>query len=253
MGEKGRKPPAGVSVLTLLLPFNSQKVFTMNAITFTDPLATALAEQALAAIEKVVAGNEELTGETSDGTTSVREIDKVLRDDEVEKPESISKAWQKYVAAEEKAKALKEEARNLYRTEVLGEEEKQETVSNVDKDALKEIRKTAMETLSFLCTYGKANGKKEIVEWAESISVPSVGRAGSSGITGNKKPRVFVKVDGTVYDSFTLAAQGLSTKEQKFTAGELSAAWAEAGGAEGEFDYSGRTFDVTFKPKKAAA
>lgn len=222
-----------------------------------DAVTQLIVGQIEAGLTKIHEANTILLADDSDGTTSVREIDKVLKADaekEVsEFPERVSKAWAEAQAAYITSREKLDAARNIYRTEVLGEEPV--SVSEIDKndlEELKELRKAVMESLSFLKTYATANNKADFVEWAESVEVPQIGRKGTSTVTGAKKPRVYVKFNDTTYDSFTQAAAALSSKEAKVTAGDLAEAWADAGSGD-SFTFADVTVNVVPKPKRSEA
>lgn len=185
--------------------------------------------------------------------TPLREIDKALKEvlgDDSDAPENIKVAAKASAEAYEAYRAAVDNARNLYRTEVLQEEAKVSSVSDEDKENAKEVRKLVMDAISFLKTYATGNNKTDIVAWADSLAIPQVGRQGTSTV-GAKKPRVYVKVNETVYDSFSQAALALSSKDNKITAGNLAEAWHAAGGNEGDFTFGDLTITVTNKPKKS--
>lgn len=219
-----------------------------------NPVTKMLADTIEQGIADINSANETLL--TEETGTKVSEIDKAFKADDAEKniPAPAFAAWKVAQEAYEAYRKSVDEARNIYRVEVLKEEPKS-SVSEDEKE-LKETtaakRKVVMDSITLLVGLAKGNGMNDVAAWAESLSVPQVGRKGTSTV-GQKKPRVFVKVDdGTVYDSFTLAAAAISTKDKKFTASDLSEAWNENGGAEGEFKYADHVFAVTFKPKKSA-
>lgn len=229
-----------------------------------DAVSELLNNQILAGIEKINKGNETLLAEESG--TSVRDIDKALKA-EAEKiskdetytsefPADVLKNFAEAQAAYEAYRKSVEAARNSYRVNVLGEEEKSGTLSDDEKDSLKDTRKVVMDAITLLKSYAAGNGRTDLVAYADSIQVPQVGRQGVSSV-GQKKPRVFVKVNpGTenekVYDSFSQAAAALSTKDVKVSVAELTEAWNEQTKAtEGTFTHNGLTIGVTFKPKKS--
>ena len=223
-----------------------------------DPVSQMLTDQIVAGINEINAANDILLGD--EAGTSVREIDKAFKADDAEEniPAEIRKAWKSYQSAAEKAKKLLTDARNLYRTEVLGEDEKNDSsISDEDKDVLRDKRKTLMDAVTFLSGYAKANNKADVAEWASSLEVPQVGRKATSSVGGPavKRPRVFVKVNGEVFDTFTQAALELSKRDgaEKVTAADLAEAWNSAlGEAEGTFQYDADTeINVTFKNKKS--
>lgn len=223
---------------------------TLNHDDITRMLATQIEE----GIANIAKANEVLLAEDEAGT-GVRDIDKALKENTHEN-ENVSKAWEKAEKARAAYKNALEVARNLYRTEVLGEDEVSET-PEIDKDAVKQVRKMVMEAVGLLKTYATANGKSDVVKWAEGLAIPQVGRQGTSNV-GQRKPRAYVSVDGTTHDSFGEAAKALSvlltTDDNKVTvtSGDLVQAWTDNGDKE-EFTYEGHSIKVVEKEKKAAA
>lgn len=221
-----------------------------------DPVSQVLFDQITAGISEINSANEVLLGD--ENGTSVRDIDKAFKDENAEEeiPKEILSTWKKYVTASEKAKELLTAARNAYRTEVLGEDEKDDSaISDEEKEVLREKRKVIMDAVTFLNNYAKSNNKSDVAEWASSLEIPQVGRKATSSVGGVavKRPRVFVKVNGTVHDTFTQAALEMSkTREVKLTAADLAEAWNKAlGEAEGTFNLDADTeINVTFKNKK---
>lgn len=217
-----------------------------------DDVTRMLATQIEAGIAEINSANEVLLADESG--TGVRDIDKAFKEGNVEDKEAV-KAWEKAEKAREEYKKNLDAARNLYRTKVLGEEEIHD--SEVDKDEVKTRRKLVMESVNLLKTYAQANGRKEIVAWAETLAIPQVGRQGSSNV-GQKKPRAHVRVNGNLYDSFGEAAKAvsaeLSTDDNKVTvsSGDLVSAWDSAGEA-ASFEFQGLTVEVTLKNKDKAA
>ena len=183
-------------------------------------------------VQEINVGNETLLADETG--TPVREIDKILKDKDADVPKKVRDEFVKSQKAYAAYRESVDRARNMYRTEVLGEEAKNaSTLSDEEKDSLRDTRKLVMETLSFLKTLAAGNKRQDLIKWAEGIAVPQVGRQGTS-VVGAKKPRVWVKKgEGdtqVVWGSFSEAAAGLSTKEKKVTAGELAASWQEQGG-----------------------
>lgn len=220
---------------------------TATAIKSKDAVVSTLVSQVNAGIEEIKKGNEVLLADESG--TPVREIDKVLKDKDAEIPEHVRALWNEAQEAYKKYRESVEAARNGFRTEVLGEDAKDaSTLSDEEKESLKETRALVMGSLEFLKTYANGNNLGDVLEWVKNVSVPQVGRQGSSTV-GTKKPRVFVKNGETVYGSFTEAAAGLSTKDRKVTAAELAEAWNSAGAVEGDFTFGDHTLNVTHKPK----
>lgn len=222
----------------------------MADVKVSHPVAKMLVGQIEEGIAKIEEANKTLL--TEETGTPVREIDKVFKDDEkkAELPKELVTLWDKADAAYKIYRENVEAARNQYRVTILGEEAKES--SDADETTLKsetkDIRKVVMDALSFLTSFAAGNNLPEVSDWASKVTVPQVGRQGTSTV-GAKKPRVYVKVDDVVYESFSQAAAKLSTKEHKYTAGDLATAWNEAGGAEGEFEFEGKTFGITYKPK----
>lgn len=219
-----------------------------------NPVVKTLWETIDKGIEQITAANEILLGDDADGKTSVREIDKIVKDaadpeSSTEVPESITKAFARYQKAQAAAKAAQSEYRNLYRTEVLGEEEVTSSEDEVDKDALKDTYAAVKKSIEFLVSFAKGNGLKDTVQEAESLAVPQVGRRGTSSATGVKRPRVYVDVDGDIYNSFTEAALALTSKDNKVTAADLNEAWDQEDGS--SFTFGEHTVKVTAKPKKS--
>ena len=224
---------------------------TLNHDDITRMLVTQIDE----GIAKINEANAVLLAEEESGT-SLRDIDKALKENKHENAD-VSKAWEKAEKAREAYKKLVTEARNLYRTQVLGEDEVSTSSDDVDKDAVKEVRKMVMEAVGFLKTYATANGKTDIVKYVDSLAIPQVGRQGVSNV-GQKKPRAYVSVDGTVHESFGEAAKALSVlltegdNKVTISSGDLVQAWS-ANGEKDEFEFQGHAIKVTAKEKKAAA
>lgn len=218
-----------------------------------DGVTQMLAEQINAGIAQINEGNEILLS-AEDSETGNRDIDKLFKDEKVENEKAV-KAYKKAQDLREKFRAAVNEYRNVYRTEVLGEEEKADT-PDVDKDALKEVRTTVLSAIKLAIDYARSNNKQDVVKWAESISVPQVGRQGSSTAGGVKKPRAYVKFNDSVYESFGEAAKALtstlSTEDNKVevTSPILVQAWVDAGESE-TFDFHGVKVTVTPKEKKS--
>lgn len=232
----------------------------------SDPVAVMLIEQVQNGIKAIEEANEVLLADES-SETGVREIDKNLKtfvpsddNDVSEKDQEIVKAVAKMVKAQEAFKAAQTAARNLYRTKVLGVDEVNET-ADADADSLKETvkakRKLVMEAVTLLTSYADNNGLAEVSSWAKTLSVPQVGRQGSSTV-GQKKPRAYVSVNGTTHDSFGEAAKAVSTllssddNKVEVTSPDLVTAWVEAGESE-SFEFQGLSIKVTEKKKEKAA
>lgn len=230
-----------------------------------DPVATMLGQQIEEGIAAIVQANETLLA-NEDTSTGVREIDKELKtflasetNDVSEKDPEIVKAVTQLEKARDSFKKAQEKARNLYRVNVLHEDEV--TESDVDEDALKETvkakRKLVMEAIALLTGYAEMNGLGDVSSWAKTLSVPQVGRQGASTV-GQKKPRAYVSVNGTTHDSFGEAAKAASTllssedKKIEVTSPDLVTAWVEAGESE-SFDFQGLAIKVTPKETKAKA
>jgi hypothetical protein len=230
----------------------SKMTVSVEGVKFDD-VTRMLATQVQAGIEKIEAANEILLN--AEGGTGDRDIDKLFKDNKVEDKDAVS-TWAKAEKARETYRKLVTDARNLYRKNVLGEEEKSD--SEIDKDAVKDIRKTVMASLSLIKDFANANGLSDVVTWADSVSVPQVGRQGSSGVSGAKKPRARVSFNGNTYESFGEAAKALSTvlstDDNKVDVGssDLVQAWSDAGETE-NFSYRDITFTVALKNTEKAA
>lgn len=229
----------------------------------TNPVAKMLIDQIVANLSVIDEANKVLLAETEQGS-GVREIDKALKDYKGDNDE-LKKAVAKANKAREAAKKAQTDARNLYRTQVLGEEEQTESDEEVDVDEVKNTRKMVMEAVTLLKSFADSNSLEDEKAWANSLQIPQVGRQGSSAV-GQKKPRAFVKVADKTHDSFGEAAKDLSdrlsTKDEKgkvteaveVTSGDLVLAWDEAGGEDGTtFDFRGVSVTVTKKETKKAA
>lgn len=242
-----------------------RKVFIMTDFPqTTNPVAAMLGEQITSGIAAIEEANTVLLAE-HDGETGVREIDKELKNyvpsdsnDVADKDQELVKAAAQVEKAKAQFKKAQEAARNLYRTKVLGEEAVSETETEVDVDAVKAQRKLVMEAVTLLKSFAEGNKLPDVAKWANDLSIPQVGRQGSSSV-GQKKPRAYVTVDDKTHESFGEAAKALtailSTDENKVevTSGDLVSAWDEAGEAD-TFDYQGHTVKVAKKEsaRKAA-
>ena len=228
-----------------------------------DPVASMLGAQIEEGIAKIVAANEVLLANES-SETGVREIDKALKDfvksddnDLSDKDQDIVKAVDKMAKAQAAYKKAQADARNLYRTNVLGVEEVSESDESVDTEALKETRKVVMQAVTLLNSYSENNNLADVLEWAKTLEIPQVGRQGSSTV-GQKKPRARVTVGDKTFESFGEAAKHLSvvlsTDDNKVTvtSPDLVSAWVD-GGEKEEFTYQGQTLRVTQKETKKAA
>lgn len=232
----------------------------------SDPVAVMLIEQVQNGIKAIEEANEVLLADES-SETGVREIDKNLKtfvpsddNDVSEKDQEIVKAVAKMVKAQEAFKAAQTAARNLYRTKVLGVDEVNEA-ADADQDSLKETvkakRKLVMEAVTLLTSYADTNGLADVSSWAKTLSVPQVGRQGSSTV-GQKKPRAYVSVGDKTFESFGEAAKHVSTvlstddNKVEVTSPDLVSAWVEAGETE-TFDFQGLNLKVTPKETKKAA
>lgn len=230
-----------------------------------DAVTQLLFEQIVSGIKAINVANETLLAEEEAGA-GLREIDtalKALVKDGVNEDGKVTdteneKVIKAYLAAQKANKAYKDAvtaARNAYRTDVLKEEAKEVSENDVDKDAVKEQRSIVMQSVDLIKSYAGANGKKDIVTWAETLEIPQVGRKGTS-VVGQKKPRAYVSVNGTRHDSFGEAAKAavtiLSTDDNKVnvSSGDLVSAWTENGEAN-EFEYQGLKVKVDLKQKAA--
>lgn len=230
-----------------------------------DPVATMLGEQVTNGIQAIVEANEVLLADES-SETGVREIDKALKEhiasddnDVSDKNQNVVKAVAKLEKAREAFKKAQTEARNIYRTEVLGVDEVNETDADTDalKEQVKAKRKLVMEAIALLTSYADTNNLTEVSNWAKNLAVPQVGRQGASTV-GQKKPRAYVSVGDKTFDSFGEAAKHvstvLSTDDNKIevTSPDLVSAWVEAGEKE-TFEFQGLSLKVTPKETKKAA
>lgn len=214
-----------------------------------DGVTEMLAQKIEDGINQINAANEVLLAD--EAGTGVREIDRALK--EGTDDEEVNKAFEKAKKAREAFVKAQDAARNLYRTNVLQEDAVSET-SEVDKDEVKVQRKMVVEAVNLLKTYSTANGKKDVAQWAESLEIPQVGRAGSSTV-GQRKPRAYVSVDGETFDSFGPAAKHaselLSTDDEKVTVttGDLVKAWEQNDETTSDFAWEGLTLRVALKSK----
>ena len=221
---------------------------TTTVPSFSHPLANVVAGQIVTALDQINAGNEVLNADES-GTKNT-DIDKVLKNEEkhAELPKKIVSDWKKAQEAKKVYDAAVEAARNAYRTEVLGEEPKKG--GDVDLENLKEVRKVAMDALTFLDSFASANGLADVTAWMKDLAVPQIGRKGTSTI-GVKKPRVFVHHGDKVYGSFSEAAAAFSDKDNKVTASQIAEAWntATGGKEKEEFKFGDNVVYVVLKTK----
>lgn len=223
-----------------------------------DPIGKVTLATIQEGLQKIATANETLL-ESDDGRTKVADIDKALKDKE-NLPAEIRKLAEKVEQMKEDLKKAQAEARNTYRTKVLKEEAKDDKDESELKEAAQDARKMVLEAVKFLGAYAEAHKKTDFQKWASTLSVPQVGRQGSS-TAGAKKPRVYVKVDDVVHGSFSEAAAAMTSKKQKVNASELAEAWNTAtGGQEGSFEFSAKNDDdavvthtlvITKKPKKS--
>lgn len=225
-----------------------------------DDFTRLLTQQIVQGIQQIEEANKVLL--ESEAGTPLREIDSQLKsyskandNDVSELDPEIVKAVENMENKREAFKKAQNEARNLYRTNVLEEDAQEEP--DVDKDALHQSRKMVMEAVNLIKSYGASNGKNEFVQWAQHLEIPQVGRKGSA-ILGQKKPRAWVSVDGETKDSFGEAVKYLVETENKnrdkdnqisLTAGDLTTAWIDAN-EPSEFEFMGHTIGVQEKPKK---
>lgn len=220
-----------------------------------NPVTQMLATQIEEGIKEIDAANEILLAADESGT-GVRAIDKALK--EGTDNETVNNAWAEAEKAKEAFRQALDNARNLYRTEILNEDA-QESAGEVDKDEVRAKRKVVIESLNLIKTFAEANGMADVLDWANNLEVPQVGRNASSTL-GQRKVRAFVHVDGSVFDTFGEAAKHVSSvlsdedTKVNVTPGDLQNAWIAAGEVDGgEFDYEGCEIKVVLKPKKSDA
>lgn len=207
-----------------------------------DDVTRAITGQVLAGLEKIHEANEVLLAEDS---TSVKEIDDGLKKYEGDN-EELKQTFKERVEAEKTFKELVKKTRNMYRVIVLGEDEVSEP--DVDIEAVKASRKVILDSLQALHGFATINNNKEVLSWIEGLDVPQVGRQGAARI-GQKKARVLVTIDGTVYENFGKAAAALSTSENRITSTDLNQAYMDSGEAS-EFEFAGKTLKIQPKPSK---
>lgn len=218
-----------------------------------DDLVNNLVEKIVEGINEIVEANKTLIAADEAGA-GLREIDKALKEyiktdkntEELENLDDEKKEVAEAVNNLERArKAFKtslKNARNLYRKNVLHEEEIPESEENeVDEAAVKARRVMVMKAVELLKGYASMNPDLKVIEsWCAQVSVPQVGRQGSSSV-GQRKPRAYVTVNDTTHDSFGVAAKALTTllstddKKVEVTSNDLVVAWDEAGTDEFEF------------------
>lgn len=218
-----------------------------------DDLVNNLVEKIVEGINEIVEANKTLIAADEAGA-GLREIDKALKEyiktdkntEELENLDDEKKEVAEAVNNLERArKAFKtslKNARNLYRKNVLHEEEIPESEENeVDEAAVKARRVMVMKAVELLKGYASMNPDLKVIEsWCGQVSVPQVGRQGSSSV-GQRKPRAYVTVNDTTHDSFGVAAKALTTllstddKKVEVTSNDLVVAWDEAGTDEFEF------------------
>jgi hypothetical protein len=215
-----------------------------------NPVVTMLMDQVAEGFEVILEANAILL--ESDSGTGVREIDKILKEYDGD-DEDIKKAKAAAEKAQKAFKTAQEKARNLVRTNHLHEDEVAE--ADVDKDEVKKRRQMVMDAINLTKQFGETNGLKDVVKWCETLSVPQVGRQGSSTV-GQKKPRARVTTAGHIHESFGEAAKwltsALSDDENKVivNSNDLVNAWVEAGEPE-EFTFHDIQVGVQEKSKKS--
>jgi len=200
----------------------------------------ALAETVVTSIAKVEEYNKAHATDSSGPTTA--DIDKMLvaisegkftpGEGQSAPSKEVSDAAKRFAKAQAQFKEIAKAARDALKQNVLGQEVSDEP--DTDEEEIKQIRKVAYETVSLIANMAKMSGLTDVQEWAERLPVPQVGRQGVS-LVGQTKPRAQVKMGETVFDSFALAAKGLSealsdadTKVEVKT-GDLIQAWTDAG------------------------
>jgi len=232
-----------------------------------DDLVNNLVEKITDGINEIVEANKTLIAADEAGA-GLREIDKALKEyiktdknaEELaafdEEKTEVVKAVDNLERARKAFKTSLKNARNIYRKNVLHEEEVPETEENeVDEAAVKARRVMVMKAVELLKDYASMNPDlKSIAAWCSLVSVPQVGRQGSSSV-GQRKPRAYVTVNDTTHDSFGIAAKALttllSTDENKVevTSNDLVVAWDEAG--TDEFSFMDQKIRVSEKEKKS--
>ena len=222
-----------------------------------DSLSETLVNQIVAGVNQVDEANEVLLAADEQGA-KVREIDKAIKETE-HGNKKVSAAWAEAEKLAAAAKEAKEKARNLYRVEVLKEEEVKTPTHDVDEEAVKGTRNLVMQAVKLLTEYAEQNKMKDVTAWLQTVSIPQVGRKGTtSAAGGSKKPRAYVSVNDSTFDSFGEAAKALSavlsTDDNKVsvTSPDLVQAWENAGSKE-VFEYSGQKIKVVEKKKAEAA
>lgn len=221
----------------------------------SDELTHALANAIRNGWDQVESFNKDYFA-SDEGRTKASEIDAKLKTPDSIEDSDVQKLAKQMVSAREKYKTALKNARNAYRTNVLGEDakdDKDDEDLKERKEEIQAVRKSVMDSVSLLKTYATANGKSNFVEWAESLAIPQVGRNATSSVTGIRRPHAYVTVNSTVYNSFGEAAAAMTeankqeAKEtdtpdeyQKYNAGDLINKWVELSEPKGsEFEFSG--------------
>lgn len=205
-----------------------------------DDLTKKLVEQVATAYKEITEANEAVAQDSGTGDSEVsRQLKSYTGDDQ-----EIIAASKKATEARAALKSLNDTVRNLYRTKVLNEDpQNSATLSDEDESRLRNDRKLAMSSLTLLQQYAERRQYDDVAKWANSLAFPQVGSKGTSTV-GQKKPRAYVKVDGTSHGSFGPAAKSLNV-----SVSDLVSAYTDADEAE-IFTFNDHKIEVIPKPKK---
>ena len=207
-----------------------------------DPVTKAITEQVLVGLDKINEANALLS---SDSKKKDSEVDKGLSEYKGENEEMVSLIAER-ASAEAALKLIVDKVRNLFRVEVLGEEEV--TTPTVNIEEVKASRKVILDLLTSLKGFATINKNEDVLHWIETLPIPQVDRQAVT-ILGQKKARVLVTIGDTTYQSFGEAAKGISTDDNLVTSTDLNQAWAESGEAK-TFEFQGQTVKVQAKETK---
>ena len=225
--------------------------------TTSDPVVQTLFAQIEKNYQEVVEANKVLLADSEEGT-GLREIDKALKEiaEKGHEDKELKQLVDKWAKARDAAKNALDKARNSYRVAVLHEDEKPET-PEVDSDAIKTKRGLLVNLVKVAKDYATDNNLPDVEAWAAKVSIPQVGRQGSSSV-GQKKPRARVTVNDKTFESFGEAAKALSTllstddNKVEVTSNDLVSAWDAAGSEDGgSFNFREQTVKVTRKQTQA--